>query len=178
MLAVKDRFDDVPRQRLGHDEQRGRNQHHCPAGIDRGGQRNGKEGSDDRANERNEAHEPGEDAPQDGIGNADEPQTRPNEDAKPSIEDGLHQEKAAQSCSRVVECCCAALQVGRSCQPKEPIADILALQQDEHQEEYGECGGRQRRQQGAHDVGDGFKALRLGLTHFYNEWLFTLRWRC
>ena len=87
-------------------------QHHCPAGVDRGGQRNGKERSDDRANERNEAHEPGEDAPQDGIGNADEPQPVANEDAKPSIEDGLHQEKAAQSCSRVVECRCAALQVG------------------------------------------------------------------
>ena len=23
-----------------------------------------------------------------------------------------------------------------------------------------------------------FKALHLGLTHFYNEWLFTIRWRC
>ena len=100
-----------------------------------------------------------------------------DENAEPCVEDSLHQEKTAQSCGRVVERCCAALQVGSPCQPKEPIADILALQQDEHQEEYGERGGRQRRQQRSDDVGDGFKALRLGLTHLYHEWLLTLRWR-
>ena len=96
MLAVKHGLDHLAGERLGHEEQCGRCQHHAPAGIDRRRQRNGKEDGDDRTDERHETHEPGEDAPQHGIGDADEPQSRADENSEACVEDGLHQEKAAQ----------------------------------------------------------------------------------
>jgi hypothetical protein len=43
----------------GDNEQRGRSQYHRPAGIDHCRKRYGKDGSDNRADERHEAHESG-----------------------------------------------------------------------------------------------------------------------
>jgi hypothetical protein len=112
MLAEEDGLDDMPRQGLCHDEQCGSCQHHGPTRIDRRSQCNREAGGDNRTDERHEAHETGEDPPQHGVRYADQPEPCANDHTEACVENGLHQEKAAQACGRIIESCCASLQVG------------------------------------------------------------------
>ena len=56
-------------------------------------------------------------------------------------------------------------------QPDEPVAQILALEQHEHDEEEHDAGGRKRRQQRAGDSLEKLEGCRLRLADLDLEWV-------
>jgi hypothetical protein len=74
---------------------------------------------------------PMNDAPQDGIGNADNPESPGDDDTKACVEHCLNQEEAAQPARGVVKGGRGTLQVGCAGEAQEAVADVLALQQYE-----------------------------------------------
>ena len=154
MLAVDDGLDDMPGDRLGNEEQGGHRQRHGPTRIDGSSERYGKEGGDQTADEGHEAHQTGEDAPQDCIRHADEPQARRDEQAETGVEQHLHEEEAAEARSRIVERRRRSLQISRPRKPQEAIADVFPLQQDEDEKQHHQRRHGERRQQRPHQRDD------------------------
>ena len=72
-LSVDDRLDHMPHERLADQEQRQGHESHGPAGIDRGGEQDRRDGCNEGADIGHEAHQGYEHAPQDGARHPDQP---------------------------------------------------------------------------------------------------------
>lgn len=179
MLTVEQGFDDVSGHGLGDEEQPCGGEHHAPARVDRSCERDRKKGRDEPADEWYEPHEPGKDAPQRGIGNADHPEPGRDDDAEAGIEESLDQKEAAKPACGIIEGGRCALQVSRAGQPQEAVTDILALQQDEQEEQHDERAGRKRGQERTYQLGDGLEAFGLGMSYLNRQrlWLARVRLR-
>jgi hypothetical protein len=55
----------------------------------------------------------------------------------------MDQEEAAEASAGVIECRRGALQVRRTCEAEEAIAQVFTLQQDENEKEHDQGGHRQ-----------------------------------
>jgi hypothetical protein len=83
---------------------------------------------------RDEAEQPGDDAPQDRAGQSDQIEGDGDEHAEGGIERKLRQKVFAQPPHRVVEGDRRAMQIAGADQPNEPVAEIVLLQKDEQRD--------------------------------------------
>ena len=164
-VPVDHRLDDMSDDRLDDEKQRGRPDQHRPAGVDGGRQGQGEQRRDDGADIGHEAKDGREDAPEHRARDANEPQARSDHDAKGRIQGELHEEEATETACRVVERRGRLLQILRAGKLDEPIPEILALQENEDDENDRDAGGRERLQQRRNQRGDAFQRTRRRLTH-------------
>lgn len=130
-MPIKQRFNDVAHYGLDDDKERRRPQQHGPSRVDRRRKCQRKHGRDDSADIGHEAQNGGENAPQDGAGNSDDPQTDADHDTERSIHGELHQKQPAQAGCGVVERGGRLLQIMRARELDETIPQVLPLQQHE-----------------------------------------------
>ena len=86
-----------------------------------------------------------------GLGSADRPQRHGDQRAIGGVDQHLAQEVAAEPRRRVCHGRGGTLEIRAAEQPDEPVAQILALEQDEDNEQKHDAGGGERRQQRADD---------------------------
>ena len=130
----------------------------------------------DRADIGNKAHHRRDDPPHHRARHADHRQRAADDDAETDIEQHLRDEIARQPVGGVAHRRRRALQVAGADEADEAVAQVLALHEDENDEDRHERGGGQRRSGGAgiflqdrqdarrrrHDL-DRYGCLRLGL---------------
>jgi hypothetical protein len=92
-VPIEQRLDDVADDGLDDQEERRGPQQHRPSRVDRRRKRQRKHGRDDSADIGHEAQNGGEDPPQDGTGNSDNPQTHADHEAERSVHGELHQKQ-------------------------------------------------------------------------------------
>ena len=143
-VPVQQRFHHVAHQRLDHQKERRRPQQHRPAGVHRSRERQRKHGRDNGADIRHEAQNRGQDAPKHGAGDSDHPQAGADHHTKGGVQSELDEKKPAQACGRIVQRSGRFLQIMRTRQLDESIAQILPLQKNED-DEYGDDAGRRER---------------------------------
>ncbi len=151
-LAEEQGLDDVTHQRLNDDEERRRPKQHRPTRIDGDGQRERKQRRKERADIGHEPHHAGENAPEDGARNADEPQAQRNDHGEGGVQAELHEIQAAQPMGRIVDGGGGALDVVRPREPDHAIPEILALEQNEHDEDDDQARRRQRVDDGRDEI--------------------------
>ena len=122
-----------------------------------------------------EAHQHGEDAPHDGARHADRPKPERDEGAIGGIDQNLAQEITAEPRRRVVHRGGGALHVGGAHQADQPVAQILALKQDENDEQDDDAGGGERRQHRAEHALQDLEGSRLGLADLDRDGLAGIR---
>ena len=99
-----------------------------------------------------------------GTRHADCPKTEGDEGAIGGIDQHLTQEVAGEPRRRVIHGGGGALHVGGAHQADQPVAQILALQQDENDEQDDDAGGGERRQHRAKHALQNLEGPRLGLS--------------
>ena len=149
--AIEPGFNDVAADQLQDDEEGCRPEQHGPARIDsdRKGEREG--GGDDRSDERHEAQDDREHAPEQRIGHADQPQADADGNAVGDVHDQLHQQIAAHPLGSVAQGLRCPVQIAGAEQPDEAVAQVLPLQQHEHNKDDDDACGCQRLDQGSDD---------------------------
>ena len=174
-VSVDQRLDDLPDDGLDEGEEQEGRQHHAPARIDRRRKRDRQDRREEGADIGHEAHDEGEDAPQHGARHADDPEPDADDDAEGRVEGELAQEVAREPPGRVVHRHGGAVEVARTGEPDQAVAQILPLHQDEQEHDEDDAGGgkrlRHRRQHG----GGEFERARAALLHLDQQRLRRLR---
>ena len=119
---------------------------YAPARVDRCRQGHRKTSGDERADVGDEPQQECDDAPKDRARKADEIEANSNDDAEGSVHKRLNQKKPAEPPGSVIHRQGRALQIARSDKPDEAIAQILALQKNEDDENNDDEGRLQWRQ--------------------------------
>ena len=180
--AVEPGFNDVAADQLQDDEEGCRPEQHGPARIDSDREREREGGGDDRPDERHEAQDDREHAPEHWIGHTDQPQADADGNADSDVHDQLHQQIPADPLGGVAQGLGCPVQIAGAEEPDEPVAQVLPLQQHEHDEDDDDAGGRQRLDQRSDDGLQQLQRRGVGLPDLNRDrlWLdgFRLERRC
>ena len=115
------------------------------------------------SDERHEAQDNREHAPEQRIGHADQPQSDADGNAVGRIHDKLHQQVPTHALGGVAQRLGGAVQVSATDQPDEAVAQVLPLQQHEHHKHDDDACGRQRFDQRTDDRLQHLQRCRVGL---------------
>ncbi len=152
-MAVEKRLDDLAEHAFEQDEQGERPERHRPAGIDGGGQRDGQDGRDVGTDIGDEAEHHADDAPQHRTGHTDDGEADADQEAERGIDRELGEEIARQAARRVVDSDGGAVQVARTEQADQTVAEILLLDEDEDRDDEDDADrldrGEDRREEAA-----------------------------
>ena len=135
ITAVQPWLNCLARDGLQYGEQTECPQKLRPARIDRESERQGQQGGDGHADIGHKAEHGRDQPPKGGIGHPDRPQSNTDRRTENGVDRGLQEQIAAQPFGAVVECCRRALQIARTGEHDEAIAQIFFLQQDENHED-------------------------------------------
>ena len=141
--AVQPGLDNVVADQLQHQHQRQGPHQHVPARCHgkRQGQREHR--SHQRPHVGHKAHHHGQHPPQDGPGHANQPQARRHGHAIGHIHDALHAQVAADAVGGLVHGIGRHVRIAPH-QAQQPVAQVVAVQQDQDHEQQHDAGLRQR----------------------------------
>ena len=115
------------------------------------------------SDERHEAQDNREHAPEQRIGHADQPQADADRNAVGDVHEQLHQQVAAHPLRRITQRLRRPVQISAADQPDEAVAQVLSLQQHEHDKHDDDARGRQRFDQRTDDRLQHLQRCRVGL---------------
>ena len=103
---------------------------------------------------------PAKRSPKDGIGHAYDREPEPDHDSKGGIHRRLGQEIFAQAVGGVIDRRGRSLEVVRSSEPNQTVAQVLPLQQDEYEEDHDDTDRGERMKERADDAAHGVERAR------------------
>ena len=171
--AIDKRLDHLTDSGFHAAEQRHRPGQHGPAGIHRHRQKAGKQERDGHADVRHKAEQHADQAPQAGIGNADQPKADADDDAERRVDRGLQEQIARQAVGGFVQRHGGALHVARTGQADKAVAQVILLQKNETDKHQHQRHQAQRLQQRAqHILGQGPGRHGFALHHHRHRRIF------
>ena len=136
-------FEPLPDDGLADEKESTGLEDHGPAGRNRRRQNERKYCGDERAHVGDETHDHRQHAPKRRAGNTDEPKPDPDHQSEASIERELRQKKPRQPLSGIIKSCRSALEIAGTRQAHKPVPEILALNQNEYDENHDDTRRRE-----------------------------------
>ena len=132
---MRQRFDHQVHDAFRRQIERHDGSQHDPAGIDRRGEKYGNGRGDEHADHRHEAQQHGDNAPENGIGNADHPEAGADRRAKAGIHHHQGQKIRAQPGSGIFQRHRRLFEIMRADEADGAIAHVALFQQQEDHED-------------------------------------------
>ena len=162
-LAEQQRLDDLADDHVEGDDASQHEQGHQPARQDGEGDDRGQHGAEDGADIRHEAQRAREQPPQQGVGHAESEQAQPDQDGEAEIGEKLQGQDPRDARGGIAQRLGRRVHVAGAEQPHELVAEMVAIGQDEDNQNDDDAQAEQGVEKRRHKARDAGKARHAAL---------------